>query len=203
MRELMFPPAEQSRIFQAGEAWEIEICGGSKACQKEAPSATLAPRQRLPAMPAPLERLKSVWSEPVIHRQEVDLRLIPAFFITVIVIGALLLWSPWSLQAGQSIHPLDAVFLATSATCVTGLSSVNIAEVFTPFGHGVLLSLIQIGGLGIFTASISLVLMSGHKLSLSDEHTIRATLGRLQKVRPLDVFLYGCIFVFVLELAGA
>ncbi len=154
-------------------------------------------------MPAPLERLKSVWSKPVVHRQEVDLRLIPAFFITVIIIGSLLLWAPWSHRAGQSVHLLDAFFLATSATCVTGLSPVNIAEVFNTFGHGVILLLIQVGGLGIFTASISLVLLSGQKLSLSDEQTIRATLGRLQKVRPLDVFLYGCIFVFVLELAGA
>src|SRR6187402_1674866 len=152
----MFPPAEQSRIFRAGEAREKEIIRRrQQACQREAPSATLAPRQRSPAMPTPLESLKSVWSKPVVHRQEVDLRLIPAFFIAVIIIGALLLWSPWSLQAGQSINLLDAFFLATSATCVTGLSSVNIAEIFTPFGHGVLLFLIQVGGLGIFTASIS------------------------------------------------
>jgi trk system potassium uptake protein TrkH len=154
-------------------------------------------------MPAPLELIKSAWSKPVVHRQEVDLRLVPAFFLAVILIGTLLLWAPWSHRAGQSVPLLDAFFLATSATCVTGLSTLDVAGVFNNFGHGVLLLLIQVGGLGIFTASISLVLLSGHKLSLSDEHTIRATLGRLQKVRPLDVFLYGCIFVFVLELAGA
>jgi trk system potassium uptake protein TrkH len=154
-------------------------------------------------MPAPLERLKSAWGQPIIHRKEVDLRLVPLAFFALIVIGTALLWLPWTHRAGQSIGPLDAFFLATSATCVTGLSTVNVADTFNPFGQGVLLFLIQAGGLGIFTASISLVLLSGHKLSLADEHTIRATLGRLQKVRPLDVFIYGCIFVFLIELAGA
>jgi trk system potassium uptake protein TrkH len=154
-------------------------------------------------MPAPLERLKSAWGPPIVHRTEVDLRLVPLAFFALIVIGTALLWLPWTHRPGQSIGPLDAFFLATSATCVTGLSTVNVADTFNFFGQGVLLFLIQAGGLGIFTASISLVLLSGQKLSLADEHTIRATLGRLQKVRPLDVFIYGCIFVFLIELAGA
>lgn len=63
--------------------------------------------------------------------------------------------------------------------------------------------LIQLGGLGIFTAGISLVLLAGQRLSLADEHTIRATVGRLRQVRPLDVFLYACVFVVLFELAGA
>jgi trk system potassium uptake protein TrkH len=154
-------------------------------------------------MPAPLERLKSVWGQPIIHRKEVDLRLVPLAFFALIIIGTALLWLPWTHQTGQNIGPLDAFFLATSATCVTGLTTVNVAETFNPFGQAVLLFLIQAGGLGIFTASISLVLLSGQKLSLADEHTIRATLGRLQKVRPMDVFIYGCIFVLLIELAGA
>jgi trk system potassium uptake protein TrkH len=66
----------------------------------------------------------------------------------------------------------------------------------------VLLVLIQAGGLGIFTASLSLVLLSGNRLSLVDERTIQATVGRLKRTRPLDVFIYACVFVVVLELAG-
>jgi trk system potassium uptake protein TrkH len=63
--------------------------------------------------------------------------------------------------------------------------------------------LIQAGGLGIFTASITLVLVSGNRLSLADEHTIRATVGRLREARPFDVFIYACVFVLLFELAGA
>jgi len=83
------------------------------------------------------------------------------------------------------------------------LSPINVAETFNTLGQTVLLLLIQLGGLGIFTASISLVLLSGQKLSLAEEHTIRATVGKLRKVRPFDVFVYGCIFVLLFELAGA
>jgi len=154
-------------------------------------------------MPTPLDLLKSAWGKPVVRRHEVDLRLVPLAFGTIILIGALLLWTPWAQQAPSSLSMVDAMFLSASATCVTGLSTVNIAETFTLFGQVVLLLLIQVGGLGIFTASISLVLLSGQKLSIAEESTIHATMGRLQQVRPMDVFIYGCIFVFLIELAGA
>lgn len=149
------------------------------------------------------ERKKSVWAQPVIHRKEVRLRLVPIGFLTIILMGALLLLLPWTHHTGKSISPLDALFLSTSATCVTGLSTVNVAEVFNGFGQAVLLCLIQAGGLGIFTASISLVLLSGQRLSLADEHTIHSTVGKLRRVRPFDVFIYGCLFVLLFELAGA
>lgn len=138
-----------------------------------------------------------------LRRKEVDLRLVPMGFGLLILVGALLLLLPWAHRPGQTIGWLDAFFLSTSATCVTGLSTVNVADVFNGFGQAVLLVLIQAGGLGIFTASISLVLFSGNRLSLADEQTIHATVGRLQQARPLDVFIYACVFVVVLELAGA
>lgn len=153
-------------------------------------------------MPAILEKLPSLWTQPVVRRKEVDLRLVPLGFFALIVVGALLLMLPWAHRDGESLGWLDSFFLATSATCVTGLTTVNVAETFNGFGQAVLLCLIQLGGLGIFTASISLVLLSGQRLSLSDEHTIRATVGKLRRVRPLDVFIYGCVFVLLFELAG-
>jgi trk system potassium uptake protein TrkH len=132
----------------------------------------------------------------------VDLRLVPAGFLALILVGTVLLMLPWAHRPGQSVDALDALFAAVSATCVTGLTTLNVAETFNPFGQVVLLGLIQLGGLGIFTASISLVLLSGRKLSLADEHIIRTTVGRVRKVRPLDVFLYGCVFIVLFELAG-
>jgi len=137
------------------------------------------------------------------RRKEVDLRFVPLGFAAIILIGTALLMLPWAHRPGQSLGWLDALFLSVSATCVTGLATVNVAETFTGFGQAVLLVLIQTGGLGIFTASISLVLLSGNRLSLADEQTIHATVGRLREARPLDVFIYACVFVVVLELAGA
>ncbi|MBI3850550.1 MAG: potassium transporter TrkH [Verrucomicrobia bacterium] len=140
---------------------------------------------------------------PAQRRKEVDLRLVPMGFATIILVGAMLLTLPWAQKPGHSLSWLDSLFLATSATCVTGLTTVNVAATFNGFGQAVLMLLIQVGGLGIFTASISLVLLSGNRLSLSDEQTIHATVGRLRQVRALDVFVYACVFVLVLELAGA
>lgn len=136
------------------------------------------------------------------RRQEVDLRLVPAGFLALIAVGTLLLVLPWAQRPGQFVGALDAFFLAVSAACVTGLTTVNVAETFNAFGQTVLLGLIQLGGLGILTAGILLVLVGGNRLSLADEQTIHATVGRLRQARPLDVFIYACVFVFVLELAG-
>jgi trk system potassium uptake protein TrkH len=147
-------------------------------------------------------KIPAAWTQPIVRRQEVDLRLVPLGFLGLIVIGALLLRLPWTHRAGQSIGWLDAFFLSTSATCVTGLTTVNVAGTFNRFGQGVLLGLIQLGGLGIFTAGILLVLLSGQRLSLADEHVIRATVGKIRRVRPLVVFLYGCVFILLFELAG-
>lgn len=136
------------------------------------------------------------------RRKDVDLRLVPVGFAAIIVVGALLLLLPWAHKPGHSVGYLDALFLSTSAACVTGLSTLNVAETFNGFGQAVLLVLIQAGGLGIFTGSILLVLASGNRLSLADEQTIHATVGRLRQARPLDVFIYSCVFVVLLEMAG-
>ena len=134
--------------------------------------------------------------------QAVKLRMIPAGFGALILLGTILLALPFSHNPGRHVSLLDALFLSTSATCVTGLTTVNVAETFNGFGQAVVLCLIQLGGLGIFTASILVVLLSGQRLSLAEEHTIRATMGKLRRVRPFDIFIYGCIFVFLFELAG-
>lgn len=136
------------------------------------------------------------------RRKEVNLRLVPLGFAALILAGTVLLSLPLAHQPGHSVGWLDALFLSTSATCVTGLTTVNVAETFNGFGQAVLLVLIQAGGLGIFTGGILLVLASGNRLSLSDEQTIHATMGRLRQARPLDVFIYACVFVVIFELAG-
>ncbi len=58
---------------------------------------------------------------------------------------------------------IDAVFTATSAVCVTGLIVVDTGTYFTAFGQGIILFLIQIGGLGIMTISVALFQIIGKK----------------------------------------
>lgn len=161
-----------------------------------------ARREKGPGKEAPIQPQATHWQSIRPRRYEADLRLVPAGFLALILIGSCLLALPWAHRAGQSVGILDAAFVALSATCVTGLTTVNIADSFNAFGQAVILGLIQLGGLGIFTAGISLMLLSGRRLSLADEQIIRTTMGRVRKVRPLDVFLYGCVFILLFELAG-
>ncbi|WP_116126268.1 TrkH family potassium uptake protein [Lewinella sp. IMCC34183] len=71
-------------------------------------------------------------------------------FVSVILLGALLLMLPRA-TAGQGLTFVDALFTATSAVCVTGLIVVDTGSYFTSFGQSIILTLIQVGGLGILT----------------------------------------------------
>lgn len=70
-------------------------------------------------------------------------------FIMIILTGCLLLMAPFSTQV--PINFIDALFTATSAVCVTGLTTLDTGTAFTPIGHFIIILLIQIGGLGILT----------------------------------------------------
>jgi len=85
-------------------------------------------------------------------------------FVGIILFGSLLLLLPGATKPGVEMGPVDALFMATSATCVTGLVVKDIGTEFTLFGQLVILTLIQIGGLGImtFAAFFSLVFGRGH-----------------------------------------
>lgn len=76
-------------------------------------------------------------------------RLIVSSFLLVVALGTLLLLLPFSTKA--PLKPLDALFTAVSATCVTGLVAVDTYSTFTGFGQAVVLAMIQIGGLGLVT----------------------------------------------------
>jgi trk system potassium uptake protein TrkH len=89
------------------------------------------------------------------------------FFGIAIWCGTVLLYVNGTV-AGSKLSWLDALFTATSATCVTGLAVVDTGTTFSRFGQGVILFLIQIGGLGVMTlASLALYLMR-QRVSLTD-----------------------------------
>src|SRR5690554_521694 len=72
-------------------------------------------------------------------------------FLGLILMGAFLLMLPNSVKNGIPLNFIDAAFMATSAVCITGLTVVDVASTFSPFGQSILLVLIQLGGLGIMT----------------------------------------------------
>ncbi|WP_331250299.1 potassium transporter TrkG, partial [Streptobacillus moniliformis] len=85
--------------------------------------------------------------------------LILISFIFIIVIGASLLTLSISLKSGVKISFFDALFTATSAVTVTGLTILDVSKTFNRFGNIIILILIQLGGLGILTFSSLIVLI--------------------------------------------
>ncbi|MBI5768392.1 MAG: hypothetical protein HZA93_11400 [Verrucomicrobia bacterium] len=137
------------------------------------------------------------------QRQDPDLRPVPLGFLGLIALGTLALMLPAAHAPGRTLAWIDALFVATSAVCVTGLSTVNIAELLSPLGHGIVLALVQVGGLGIVTATLALVMLGGERLSLAQEGAVAATVGRLQRARPAELFRFSCLVVALVETAGA
>jgi trk system potassium uptake protein TrkH len=124
-------------------------------------------------------------------------------FLGVIVFGTVLLMLPASTVPGQETTLLNAFFTATSATCVTGLIVYDTATHFTLFGQMVLLALIQVGGLGIMTFSVSLALLMRRGVSMKDQSIMQDVLDQdtLQSVRRLVGFIV--VMTFLLEAIGA
>ena len=96
--------------------------------------------------------------------------------LAVIIIGTILLRLPVCNK--QPIKMIDSLFVATSAVCVTGLTTVVPIEQFSVMGQMVLLTLIQIGGIGFMTLIAILLITIGKKLNLSDKLIIKESLNQ-------------------------
>lgn len=94
-------------------------------------------------------------------------------FLGVILLGAVLLWLPISNR--QPIAFADALFTAVSAVCVTGLVTITPAVQFTVFGKGILLALIQIGGLGVIACMVAFFLIIKKKITMKERVLIQQT----------------------------
>ncbi len=129
-------------------------------------------------------------------------RLLALSFLLAIIVGTVILSLPVSTRAGR-IPLIDALFTSTSAICVTGLIVVDTPNYFSPFGLGVLLALIQLGGLGIMTFSSFILMTAGRRVSLSDKLVVEGSFRptAISDFRALlrDVFLFTLSF----ELIGA
>ena len=93
-------------------------------------------------------------------------RLIAMGFAFVILTGAVVLVLPVSVWPDAEVSFVDALFTSTSAVCVTGLIAIDVADHFTPFGQAVVAVLIQIGGLGVTSVGVGLILAAGKRVSI-------------------------------------
>ena len=110
-------------------------------------------------------------------------------FLGVILIGSILLALPISSATGQSVPYLDALFTATTSTCVTGLVTLPTVSTWSMFGQVVILVLIQIGGLGFIAIVSGLMLLVtrrmgiGHKLLIQDAFNLNTMQGLSKFIR--------------------
>ena len=101
-------------------------------------------------------------------------------FLGAILLGAFLLMLPISTADGKGATFADAVFTATSATCVTGLVVQDTATYWSYFGQAVILLLIQIGGMGVVTFAVAITVASGKKLGLMQRSTMQEAISAHQ-----------------------
>lgn len=98
-------------------------------------------------------------------------------FLLVILTGSILLMLPVSARSGEATSFSDALFTATSATCVTGLVVHDTATYWSTFGQAVILLLIQVGGIGVATIGVSVAVLSGRKIGLMQRSTMQEAIA--------------------------
>jgi trk system potassium uptake protein TrkH len=136
------------------------------------------------------------------------LKLKPAQFVLItfgafIVLGSLLLVLPVSAAPGKVITFIDAIFTATSAICVTGLSTISLNDNFSLFGQLVVLFLIQVGGLGIMTLYSSMTLLLGRSMGMKEQVRMQGILD-ISSMEDLVAMIVDIVkYTLIIELWGA
>lgn len=129
-------------------------------------------------------------------------QIITIGFATVIILGALLLMLPISSQTGEITSFIDAIFTATSATCVTGLTTLNTAEHWSLFGQVVILIMIELGGLGFMSIPIFFYIVSKRKVNLSTRMLLREAMNFDRTSGEVNLMWYVIKTAFVIQFLG-
>ena len=124
-------------------------------------------------------------------------------FLVTILLGSLLLALPISSADGEAVPYLDALFTATTSTCVTGLVTLPTVSTWSVFGQIVILLLIQIGGLGLITIMSGLMILLNRKMGIGDRMLIQDAFN-LNTMSGLAKFVKNVLFgTLIIEGIGA
>ena len=124
-------------------------------------------------------------------------------FVILILAGAVLLMLPISSRSGEWTGVIDALFTSASASCVTGLVVYDTWSHWNWFGQLIILSLIQIGGMGVVTMTTLLSRIVGRKLGLQARATMQEAVSAPNLSEVLKYTKFICIGTVIFELAGA
>lgn len=104
-------------------------------------------------------------------------RIIAFGFALVILLGSGLLMLPCSVRNGVELRYIDALYMSTSAVCVTGLISVDVGDTFTPLGQFFLAVLIQTGGFGVTCIGAGVIVAMRRRVNLKGRNVIREAMN--------------------------
>lgn len=124
-------------------------------------------------------------------------------FAILIIIGGCILSLPIFTRSGKATNLIDSIFVASSASCVTGLTTVNTAEHWNTYGHILILILIQIGGLGVMTLATLFPLLLRKKIGLKSRQILKEQLNIDTLQGIMKLFRYVLVFTFLVEILGA
>lgn len=124
-------------------------------------------------------------------------------FLVTILLGSVLLALPISSADGKAVPYLDALFTATTSTCVTGLVTLPTVSTWSVFGQIIILLLIQIGGLGLVTIMSGLMILLNRKMGIGDRMLIQDAFN-LNTMSGLTQFVKNVLFgTLIIEGIGA
>uniref|UniRef100_UPI002804A374 TrkH family potassium uptake protein n=1 Tax=uncultured Anaerococcus sp. TaxID=293428 RepID=UPI002804A374 len=124
-------------------------------------------------------------------------------FAILITVGGLLLSLPFFTKSGQATPLVDSLFVAASASCVTGLTPVNTLEHWNTYGHVLIIILIQIGGLGVMSLASIIPLILGKKIGMKSRQNLKEQLNVESLEGMIVLFKYVLAFTFATEILGA
>jgi trk system potassium uptake protein TrkH len=130
-------------------------------------------------------------------------RILVLGFAACMVVGSLLLTLPMATRDGQGLAFVDALFMATSAVCVTGLVVVDPGSVLTTFGQLVILLLIQVGGLGFMTIASLLAVLLGKRITIKERLILKEALNQNSLQGIVRLVQSIVVVAIAIEVAGA
>ncbi|MGO4182476.1 TrkH family potassium uptake protein [Paenibacillus sp. TAF43_2] len=134
------------------------------------------------------------WSPP---------RILVSGFALIILLGALLLSMPFASVSGERLPFIDALFTATSATCVTGLVVVDTGTYFSIWGQIILMCLFQLGGLGFMTMATLVALVLRKRISLRERLLLQESMNQTSMEGIVRLIRRVIVYSLTIELVGA
>ncbi|MEG1255432.1 TrkH family potassium uptake protein [Clostridium sp.] len=132
-----------------------------------------------------------------------EVQILALGFAILIFVGACLLTLPMSSSIGEGTNFLDALFTSTSATCVTGLVTLDTGTHWSVFGQIIIITLIEIGGLGFMSFATFISVLVGRKITLKSRLLVQEAMNTFSIQGLVKMVKKVMLFTFVIQLVGA